>query len=81
MGKYLLFENEGESYLLYFLPDKSLNNCIFNHHYFSIPIDKHWLFKTKGDIICAAFPIIKYVITPQLFIPSTYIRIVRCGNY
>ena len=59
MGKYLLFENEGESYLLYFLPGKSLNNCIFNHHYFSIPIDKHWLFKTKGDIICAAFPIIK----------------------
>ncbi len=81
MGKYLLFENEGESYLLYFLPGKSPNNCIFNHHYFSIPIDKHWLFKTKGDIICAAFPIIKYVITPQLLIPSTYIRIVRCGNY
>ena len=81
MGKYLLFENEGESYLLYFLPGKSLNNCIFNHHYFSISIDKHWLFKTKGDIICAAFPIIKYVITLQLLIPSTYIRIVRCGNY
>ena len=81
MEKYLLFENEGESYLLSFLSGKSLNNCIFNHHYFSIPIDKHWLFKTKGDIICAAFPIIKYVITPQLLIPSTYIRIVRCGNY
>ena len=81
MGKHLLFENEGESSLLYFLLGKSLNKRIFNHYYISIPIDKHWLFKTKGDIICAAFPIIKYVITLQFLIPSTYIRIVRCGNY
>lgn len=81
MGKYLLFENKGGSTLPYFLLGKSLNKRIFNHHYISIPIDKHWLFKTKGDITCAAFPIIKYVITLQLLIPSTYIRIVRCGNY